>query len=61
LALAMQFIGLAGESLILITLPQGHTLLSTSITRFIAFDASGLVLLAGAFWLLNRNGEPKQV
>jgi hypothetical protein len=59
LALAMQFIGLIGESLILFTLPSGHALLRTSITRFIAFDASGLVLLAVAFWLLNRNTEPK--
>jgi hypothetical protein len=59
LALAMQFIGLIGESLILFTLPSGHALLRTSITRFIAFDASGLVLLAVAFWLLNRNTETK--
>jgi hypothetical protein len=61
LALAMQFIGLVGESLILVTLPKGHALLHRSITRFIAFDASGLALLAVAFWLLNRNGKPKQV
>jgi hypothetical protein len=61
LALVMQVIGLVGESLILVTLPQGHALLRTSITRFITFDASGLVLLAVAFWLLNRNGKPKQV
>ena len=61
LALAMQSIGLVGESLILVTLPQGYTLLRSSITRFIAFDASGLALLAMAFWVLSRNGKPKQV
>jgi hypothetical protein len=61
LALAMQFIGLAGESSILITLPLGHALLRTSIARFIAFDASGLALLAVAFWLSNYNVARKQV
>jgi hypothetical protein len=52
LALAMQFIGLVGESLILVTLPQGHTLLRASIIRFINFDGSGFLLLASAFWLV---------
>jgi len=59
MALVMQFVGLAGESLIWVTLPQSHTLLRASITRFIAFDALGLVLLAAAFWLLKRNGWPE--
>jgi hypothetical protein len=61
MALTMQSIGLVGESLILVTLPQGYALLRTSINRFIIFDASGLILLALAFWLLKRNGEPKQI
>jgi hypothetical protein len=60
LALVMQFIGLVGESLMLVSLPQGHTLLHASIARFIAFDASGLVLLAVAFWLSNYNGTRKR-
>jgi hypothetical protein len=55
LALAMQLTGLVGESLMLATLPQGYTLLRASITRFIAFDASGLVLLVAGFWLSNLN------
>lgn len=55
IALVMQFIGLVGESLILFTLPDGYALLSASITRFIVFDGSGLILLFGAFWILNRN------
>jgi hypothetical protein len=55
LALVMQVIGLVGESLMLFTLPGGHALLRASITRFIAFDASGLALLVVAFWLSNLN------
>ena len=44
-ALLMQAIGLIGESYILSTLPVDHTLLRSSILRFIAFDGAGLVLL----------------
>jgi hypothetical protein len=58
MALAMQCIGLVGESLILVTLSDGHALLRASITRFIIFDGSGLILLAAAFWLIRRD-EPK--
>lgn len=50
IALVMQIIGLVGESWILLNLSGGHNLLHTSILRFIAFDASGLVLLVIAFW-----------
>jgi len=59
LALMMQFIGLVGESFILLTLPQGHVSLCASISRFIIFDASVLVLLIGAFWLSNYNDVMK--
>ncbi len=52
-ALTMQTIGLLGESFILSTLGGGHAPLQTSIVRFIAFDAAGLVFLVGAF-LLSR-------
>ena len=55
IAIVMQFVGLVGESIILFTLPDGHALLSTSVTRFIVFDASGLVLLVLAQWSLGRN------
>ncbi len=47
-ALAMQTIGLLGESLILLSLPAGHTLARASLGRFIAFDAAGLALLVVA-------------
>jgi len=55
MALAMQLIGLVGEILILFTLPDGHVLLRTSITRFIAFDASGLMFLVVAFSVLRES------
>ena len=58
MALAMQFIGLIGESLILFTLPDGHDLLSTSILRFIIFDGSGLALLMVAFLTVRNNKWP---
>ena len=55
MALAMQLIGLVGEGLILVTLSLEHTLLRSSIMRFITFDGSGLLLLAVAFWLVRRD------
>ncbi len=50
-ALAMQSIGLLGESLVLLTLPPDHLLARASIVRFIVFDTAGLVLLMVAAWL----------
>ena len=49
LAVVMQSLGLVGESYILSTLPAGHANLHTSISRFIAFDGIGLLLLVLAF------------
>ena len=46
IALVMQFIGVVGEALILLGLPSEHTVLRTSLLRFIAFDGTGLILLA---------------
>jgi hypothetical protein len=48
-ALLMQFIGLIGETYIYFTLPTGHTVLESSILRFIIFDGAGLFLLAVAW------------
>jgi hypothetical protein len=59
-AIIMQFIGLIGETYILSTLPAGHTALSASILRFIAFDATGLVLLSIAWLLTLRTEVPPQ-
>jgi hypothetical protein len=51
---SMQLVGLAGETAIWFLLPPGHAALRASILRFIAFDAAGLVLLAGAVWLSRK-------
>jgi hypothetical protein len=53
-ALAMQGIGVIGESIILITIPPEYTILHTSLLRFIAFDAAGVVALAGAVFLARK-------
>ena len=55
--LAQQTIGLAGESLLLLDLQPGLEVLASSITRFIAFDAGGLVLLIIAFVLSRITDE----
>ena len=51
IVLAMQAIGLVGESLMLIGLPPGHDVLRATGLRFIAFDGAGLVLLLIAYRL----------
>ena len=43
--LAMQVIGLIGESLMLAALPAGHDALRATGLRFIAFDGIGFILL----------------
>jgi len=49
IVLAMQAIGLAGESLMLAGLPAGHAVLRATGLRFIAFDGAGLVILLIAY------------
>ena len=49
--LAMQAIGLVGESLMLAGLPAGHAVLRATGLRFIAFDGAGLVVLLTAYRL----------
>ena len=56
--LAQQAIGLIGESWLLLTIPAGHEALAGSITRFIAFDGVGLVLMLGAYVLLRAATPP---
>jgi hypothetical protein len=55
-AIAMQAIGLAGESLILWTLGAGHSPARDTVLRFIAFDGAGLALLALAAWVTRQGG-----
>ena len=50
-AIAMQSIGLIGETLILSQLPVEHITLRTSILRFIIFDGAGLIALLFALWI----------
>jgi hypothetical protein len=62
-AVAMQTIGLIGESLILLSLGGAHPGAAGSVTRFIAFDGAGLALLVLAAWITRRPvslGEAKQ-
>lgn len=47
--LAQQFIGLVGETCLLLTLPTGHGTLAAGLKGFISFDALGLVLMGAAF------------
>ena len=49
--IAQQVIGLVGESLLLLTLGPDLAVLASSVTRFIVFDAAGLVALVVAFAL----------
>ena len=50
-AVAMQTIGLLGESLILCSLRGAHPVAAGSVVRFMAFDGAGLVLLVLAVWV----------
>jgi len=50
----MQTIGLLGESIIYLSLPLVHDLLRALISRFIVFDALGLLLLILAALLTRR-------
>ncbi len=47
--LVQQVIGLVGELMIFVSIPAKYSILSGSITRFIIFDAIGLVIMAAAF------------
>ena len=54
-AVAMQTIGLIGESLILWSLGGAHPVVAGSVTRFIAFDGAGVLLLVLAAWITRRH------
>lgn len=56
-ALAMQAIGLIGESLILWSLGDAHPVAAGTVARFIAFDGAGLVLLGLAVWVTHGRGR----
>lgn len=52
--IAQQTVGLVGELWIASTIPAGNIAIMNSISRFVGFDAVGLVLMATAFALLTR-------
>jgi len=53
-AVAMQAIGLSGETILLLTLAPGLPEIGQTLSRFIVFDSFGLICLATAFWLTHR-------
>lgn len=51
--LVQQVVGLVGELLLSASLPAGHAMLQTSISRFALFDGVGLVIMLAAFiWMM---------
>jgi hypothetical protein len=61
-AVAMQGIGLIGESIIIWRLPPEHAILTKSIFRFIIFDGVGLVALLFATLITHKiRGQRKQL
>ncbi len=52
--LAMQLVGVAGESWMLAGLPAGHDALRATGLRFLAFDSAGLAAMAAAYAALHR-------
>jgi hypothetical protein len=55
IAIAMQVIGLVGESLIYFSLPETNDLARMTIARFTLFDALGLAALLVAAWLTRKS------
>lgn len=53
-AVIMQAIGLSGETILLLTLPQGHLTLRSTALRFILFDGGGLILLVTSLICVQR-------
>ena len=53
-ALAMQGLGVIGETFILLRIPANHTILRSGISRFVIFDLAGLVFLAVSLLIVNR-------
>ena len=53
--ITMQAIGFGGETLLLLTFPAGHALVSAAVERFMLFDGCGFVLLVLAAWAAKNN------
>ena len=57
MAITMQAIGLVGEILIAISLPVEHIGIRSAISRFVVFDAAGLLMLSAAAVLSAKDEE----
>lgn len=53
-AIIMQIIGLLGEFMLTYTLPAGHPILRNSLSRFILFDGTGLLVLLAGYLIIRR-------
>ncbi|MCK4473077.1 MAG: hypothetical protein KAW49_14950 [Anaerolineae bacterium] len=54
IVIVQQAIGLAGETWMLLTLPPGHTALTATGYRFVAFDGGGFVVMLVTSALMHR-------
>ena len=54
IVIVQQAIGLAGETWMLLTLPPGHTALTATGYRFVAFDGGGFVAMLVTSVLMHR-------
>lgn len=59
IAIAMQTIGLVGEILIALSLPFENIGIRSAISRFVVFDAAGLILLSVAVWLSVKGDQSR--
>jgi len=53
-AIAMQTIGVVGETFICLTLPTTQSIVHDTLARFIAFDGGGLIALLLAGWITRK-------
>ena len=60
-AVIQQSIGVIGETMLRAFLPAGHALIHASVTRFIWFDAGGLLLLLLAWLITSRRKLNEQL
>jgi hypothetical protein len=53
-SIVMQMIGVAGETVLYLSLPPGFQLIKTTAYRFIIFDSLGLLALLLALWVVQK-------
>jgi len=63
-AVIMQAIGVFGETILLLGLPEIHPMIQSTTVRFVIFDGSGLILLICALiltWKIRQKHNPKSL